>query len=74
MKINTSKIVIYTIVFIIILFFFDFFYRTLIYRNHLTKCKDDGSFCGIKIINIFLPHEYNYKLLDFLIKPNSKLS
>jgi hypothetical protein len=64
MKINTSKIVIYTIVFIVILFFFDFFYRTLIYRNHLTKCKDDGLFCGIKIINIFLPHEYNYKLLD----------
>ena len=64
MKLGIQKIVLYLVILIIILFFLDFFYRTLVYRNHLRNCKDDGTFCGIKIINIFLPHEFTYKLLD----------
>ena len=64
MKLPIKKIILYIIVVIIILFFIDFFSRTLVYRNYLNNCKDNGSFCGIKMVNIFLPHEFTYKLLD----------
>ena len=64
MKLTIQKIVLYLVILIIILFFIDFFYRTLVYRNHLKNCANDEKFCGIKIINIFLPHEFTYKLID----------
>jgi hypothetical protein len=64
MKLPIKKILLYIIILILIVFFLDFFYRTLVYRNHLYNCKDDGAFCGIKIINIFLPHEFTYKLVN----------
>ena len=64
MKLTIQKIGMYLVILIIIIFFLDFFYRTLVYRNHLNNCKDNGTFCGIKIINIFLPHEFTYKLIN----------
>jgi hypothetical protein len=67
MKINYFKYLLYSIVILLIIliiyFFYDFYCRTLIYKNYLKDCNTT-SFCGIKVIDLHLPHEYRYKLLD----------
>ena len=52
------------IVILIGLFVFDFFYRTLYYKNHIKECKTKDTFCGIQIINISIPNDYIPKLKD----------
>ena len=51
------------LVVIVILFAFDFFYRTLFYKNHLKECSKKDSFCGLQIINAHLPDKYTSQLL-----------
>jgi hypothetical protein len=67
MKYIYTKYLLYSIIIlcicVIVYFFYDFYNRTLVYKNYLKDCKG-STFCGIKVIDIHLPHEYRYKLLD----------
>jgi hypothetical protein len=75
MKISKFQLFIYFIyllLFIILIFFFNFINRTLIYKNYLKDCEND-KFCGIQIINIHLPNEYNYRLKEIAINKGVRI-
>lgn len=61
----------FALIILILIFAYDFFYRTLHYKNYLKECSIKDYFCGIKIINMDLPEKYVSKLLD-IAKNNGK--
>ena len=67
MKVNYINYLLYTIIILLIIviiyFFYDFYYRTIIYNNYLKDCQNK-SFCGIKIIDLYLPNTYRNKLIE----------
>ena len=63
-KDKMKKIVIFSIVVVICIFIFDLMYRTLYYRNYLKECSIKDSFCGLEIIKLNVPEDFNSKLLQ----------
>jgi hypothetical protein len=49
---------------IVSLFIFDFLYRTLHYKNHLTNCSTTDKFCGLQVINLSFPEKHVSKMLE----------
>lgn len=45
------------------LFFYDFFSRTLQYKNHIRHCANKSTFCGIQVIKLGLQEKYINKLI-----------
>ena len=62
-----SKKIMYYIFGIIVatvaLFFYDFFNRTLHYKNNISECSEKKTFCGIQKVKLSLPEKYIVKLL-----------
>ena len=54
-------------------FIFDFLYRTLYYKNHLTDCSKNDSFCGIQIINVSLPDNFVKQLNEVSINKGKRI-
>ena len=51
----------------------DFLYRTLFYRDHLTECIANDSFCGIQIINLTIPPEFVDTMLELSITEGTRI-
>lgn len=58
---------------IIIIFVYDFLYRTLYYKNYLLECDPNNKFCGLEIIKLSIPNEYITKLKELSIKEGTRV-